>query len=108
MPKKLEVAVAWCGGTLKKIRVGTMMLPPAMPALPEAIPAPAPNRLLPAMPGNLLSGFGCQLEIMTKATAAKNEAMMIFRIEGLRDETRIPESMLPTSRDGSNFRAISH
>ena len=76
------------------------MLPPAMPALPEAIPAPAPNRLLPAIPGNLLSGFGCQLDIMTKATAAKNEAMMIFRIETIGTDgifVRTATSLVATS-----------
>ena len=78
-----------------------------MPALPEAIPAPMP-KLLPVRPGNLLSGVGCQLEIITNATAARNEAMMILRIEGSRDETRTPDSMLPTRSDSSNFLTRCH
>ena len=78
------------------------------PALPEAIPAPIPKKLLPVRPGNLLSGVGCQLEIITNATAARNEAMMILRIEGSRDETRTPDSMLPTRSDSSNFRTRCH
>ena len=90
------------------MRVGTIILPPAIPALPEAIPAPIPKMLLPARPGNLLSGVGCQLEIITNATAARNEAMMILRIEGSRDETRTPDSMLPTRSDISNFLTRSH
>ena len=58
-----------------------------MPALPEAIPAPMPKKLLPVRPGNLLSGVGCQLEIITNATAARNEAMMISESRDL--ETRL-------------------
>ena len=90
------------------MRVGTIILPPAIPALPEVIPAPIPKMLLPGRPGNLLSGVGCQLEIITNATAARNEAMMILRIEGSRDETRTPDSMLPARSDSSNFLTRCH
>ena len=68
------------------MRVGTIILPPAIPRFPR-YSSPDTQETAARKNGNLLSGVGCQLEIITNATAARNEAMMILRIEG--SETRL-------------------
>ena len=59
IPSRLAVAVARCGGMLKKSIVGTKTLPPAMPTNEATDPQMEPMIFPPIILGKCLAGLGC-------------------------------------------------
>src|SRR5690606_39196652 len=59
-PQAAEVATAFCMGTLRQLRKGTVSEPPPMPKMAEAQPITVPATLRPTLPGTWPAALGCR------------------------------------------------
>ena len=93
---------------LKKISVGTIMLPPAMPASPESRPAPRARAVVPAASGCRRCAGGCQRVRRITAIAARNAPRKRVRtISGSRLAS-VPAPRPPSMSPGVQRQSRGH